>query len=464
MRGNTRFAKFLRKFPHKHAFAATRPHLARREFFHLLGAGVTASFLASPGFTQNSGVVARGNPKLLNKARNVIFILLTGAPSHTDTFDFKMVDGVTPASFQPETINGILWPTGLLPKLAGNLPDLAIVRSVRSWALQHNLGQAWAQIGRSPAAALGDIAPNIGSIVAIEKQGERRPTDTFPSFLGLNANDMIGSGYLNAAYGPVKFVPAASGFPDTNNPDGEARFLQKWSLLETLDAKLRQASTYGSQLADYGAFYQAGRQMMFNAKVDEAFRYSQADARRYGNSGFGNACLTAFQVLRADQGTRYIQINFGGWDHHQDIYSEAELPRLATMLDSGLSTLLGDLKSSGLLRQTLVVVMGEFGRTVGRLTPQNGRDHFLQQFAVFAGAGIAGGRAIGATDETGAATVESGWSRDRDIRAEDIEATIYSALNINYTNIRYDDPFQRGFEYVPYADQDLYGPLEELWM
>jgi len=59
--------------------------------------------------------------------------------------------------------------------------------------------------------------------------------------------------------------------------------------------------------------------------------------------------------------------------------------------------------------------------------------------------------------------VESGWSRERDVRFEDIEATIYSALNINYTNIRYDDPFQRGFEYVPYADQDLYGPIAELW-
>jgi hypothetical protein len=463
MKGKDQFQKFVSKHPHVHAFPATRPHVTRRRFFELLGTGVTGAVLAGPAFSQNTGVVARGNPTLLNKAKNVIFVLLNGAPSHVDTFDLKFQDGVTPAAFAPETINGVVWPKGLMPKLADNLPDMAIIRSVRSWALQHTLGQAWLQIGRSPAAALGDIAPNIGSIVAVEKQGERRATDTFPTFLGLNANDMIGSGYLNAAFGPVKFVPAAAGFPDTRNADGETRFEQKWSLLQTLDARPRTATTYGSDLADYDSFYKAGKGMMFNAKVDQAFRYTTEESQRYGNSGFGNACLTAVKVLSANEGTRYVQINLGGWDHHADIYGAGTLPRMAGMLDSGLSPMLSDLKASGLLNETLVVVMGEFGRTVGPLTGQGGRDHFLQQFAMFAGAGIKGGRAIGSTDERGSATVETGWSRDRDVRIEDIEATIYSALNINYTNIRYDDPFQRGFEYVPYADQDLYGPIPELW-
>src|SRR5262249_35004195 len=148
--------------------------------------GVAGAILPRKVFGQNSGVVARGNPALLNKAKNVVFVLLTGAPSHTDTFDLKVIDGTTPATFQPEIIGDINWPTGLMPNLAKNVPDMAIARSVRSWALQHNLGQAWAQIGRSPAAALGDIAPNIGSIVSAEKLRERRPTDTFPTFLGLN--------------------------------------------------------------------------------------------------------------------------------------------------------------------------------------------------------------------------------------------------------------------------------------
>ena len=121
------------------------------------------------------------------------------------------------------------------------------------------------------------------------------------------------------------------------------------------------------------------------------------------------------------------------------------------------------LKQDGLLDRTLLVMAGEFGRTVGRLTAQAGRDHFLQQFCMLAGGGVKGGRAIGATDASGSATTDPGWSRNRDVRPEDIEATIYSALNINWTTVRRDDPFGRGFEYVPFSAQDLYGPVNELW-
>jgi hypothetical protein len=80
-----------------------------------------------------------------------------------------------------------------------------------------------------------------------------------------------------------------------------------------------------------------------------------------------------------------------------------------------------------------------------------------------AGARIQGGRAIGRTDAEGREIAETGWSRDREIRAEDIEATIYSALGIDWTTVRRDDPLGRGFEYVPFADRDLYGPVNELW-
>ncbi len=150
---------------------------------------------------------------------------------------------------------------------------------------------------------------------------------------------------------------------------------------------------------------------------------------------------------------------------HQNIYSPAagSLAAMSKQLDDGVSALLGDLKANGQLDNTLVVMMGEFGRTVGKVTPAGGRDHWLQMSVAFAGAGIKGGRAIGATDATGAATVDPGWSRGRVIKPEDIEATIYSAMGINWTNVRYDDPFGRGFEYVPFSGDDLYGPIDELW-
>ena len=96
-----------------------------------------------------------------------------------------MVDGVTPAAVNLTVINGINWPVGILPKTGQGLSDIAIVRSVQPWALVHSLAQVWQQIGRNPAAALGDIAPNIGSVVAIEKDPERKPTQVFPTFLTL---------------------------------------------------------------------------------------------------------------------------------------------------------------------------------------------------------------------------------------------------------------------------------------
>lgn len=447
-------------YPHPHQTFFSRPHWTRRAFFQLTG-GVVGSFLTSR--YARADAVSTAAVATRNTAKNVIFILLAGAPSHTDTFDLKVVPGVTPDSFAPANVNGILWPTGLMPKLAANLPDMAIVRSMRAWALVHSLAQTWTQIGRNPAAALGNIAPNIGSIVAIEKDQERLPSQTFPTFLALNSAGAAGPGYLSAEFGPFKVAPSTAGIPNTRNPDGQSRFNDRWSLLHQLDDPLRVNSPLGKPLEDYDNFYQAAQGLMYNPVVDQAFRYTAADSLRYGNTGFGNSCLVALQVLKANQGTRFIEITQGGWDMHLNIYANGQLPALGKLLDDGLSALLGDLKSSGMLDQTLVVMAGEFGRTVGPLTSGKGRDHFVQQFSVFAGGGIKGGQTLGVTNSDGSDTLDYGWSRSRYVRPEDVEATIYSALGIDWTTIRYDDPFHRGFEYVPFSQQDLYGPINELW-
>ena len=461
MKDEKQFRQYVERHPRSHPFPLLRPYFTRRGFFHLAGAGVAGSVLLErPALGQ--GIVRHGGQPI-NKAKNIVFILLGGAPSHTDLFDFKQSPDTPMNLLKPETIKGIQWPAGLLPKLGGQLGDLAIVRSVRSWALQHNLAQSWAQIGRSPGAALGDIAPNFGAIVAAEKESERRPGQVFPTFLALNSGAAIGSGYLPASYAPLKITPATTGLPDTNNADGQTRFDSKYALLQKLDGSLRSPASnpYSVEMAGYQGFYQAGKDMMFNPAVDQAFRFTTQEAARYGPSGFGNACLTAAKVLGARGGTRYVQITFSSWDHHTGIYTA--LPPMAKQLDDGVSAMIEDMKSSGAFAETLIVIMGEFGRTTGELNGTDGRDHHLQQFAVFAGAGVKGGRTIGSTDATGGATKEYGWSRNRDLRVEDFEATIYSALGIDWTTVRYDDPFKRGFYYVPDSDSDVYGPLHELW-
>jgi hypothetical protein len=462
MSQNEQFLKFIEKYPHRHKNFFDRPHASRRNFLRLAGGGVTMSWLAQRA--QAEVRIDKLNVPLLNTAKNCIFILLTGAPSHIDTFDFKTVSGVTPVDvFKPETINGLTLPTGIMPKLASMTQDFTVIRSMRSWALVHNLAQMWTQIGRNPAAALGDIAPNIGSIVAIEKAAERKASDVLPTFLALNSNQAVGSGYLASAYAPFKTNASQRGLANVTNPDGQARFNERYALMNELDAANRTNSPNGRAMEDMDAFYKSARGMVYNPVVDEAFRFTPADRVPYGTSTLGDTCLTAVKVLKANAGTRFIQITSGGWDDHQNIYADAVLPNRVRTLDAAVSQLIVDLKANGLFNETLIVMAGEFGRTVGQLSAQDGRDHYVQQFAFLAGAGIRGGRGLGSTNATGSATSTFGWSRERDVRPEDIEATIYSALGINYTSIRYDDPFGRGYEYVPYGHEDLYGPVKELW-
>jgi uncharacterized protein (DUF1501 family) len=204
--------------------------------------------------------------------------------------------------------------------------------------------------------------------------------------------------------------------------------------------------------------------------VTSAFQFSIADRDRYGNSPFGNACVTARNVLQMDLGTRYVQITLGGWDNHQNIYApNAGIYRSARQLDAGLANLMSDLsltaRSNGktLLDETLIVVKGEFGRTVGNITAQQGRDHYFVHSALIGGGGVRGGRVLGKTTPDGAYIEEPGWSEQRPVYAEDIAATIYSALGINYGTVRHDDPLGRGFEYISTTSGYVGKPILELF-
>jgi uncharacterized protein (DUF1501 family) len=311
---------------------------------------------------------------------------------------------------------------------------------------------------------LGNISPNIGSVVAIEKEPLRQPGQVFPTFLALNSDGAVGQGYFPAIYAPFKVDPANAGILYTTNPEGQTNFNNRWNLVHSLDGALRTDSPYGQPMDDYEDFYQSAQQMMYNPVVNTAFGFSSADSVRYGSSSTGNAMLVAVQALKANQGARFIQITSNdGWDMHQNIYSAGNLPAKGKLLDTALSSMLGDLKSNGLLGSTLVVMVGEFGRTVGPLTAAAGRDHLAQQFVFFAGGGVKGGTIIGQTNATGGDTANYGWSQNRYVYPEDVEATIYSAVGIDWTTTRHDDPLGRGFQYVPTTDPVQYFPINELW-
>ena len=472
MNERDRFHKLIEKHPHPHVAFHQRPHATRRQFFRMLGGGLSGYCLGGPWMPSEARAMGSVEPK--NTAKQVIFIFLSGAPSGMDTYDLKVLNGVTPEDFAPETINGINFPTGLLPNTAQILDKLAIVRSGLSWALAHNLAQTWFQIGRNPTSALGGMSPHFGSVIARHTDLDRRSDQIFPSFIALNAQNAPGAGYFPAEFSPFKTVPSADGLANTDHADGQPRFEQRWDLLQTIDGPLRGAdSPLGGDVPGMVGFYDSARALMFNPAVADAFNFTDEESAEYGGTELGNACLLAKKIVAADQGTKVVQINHSSWDHHTGIYDRNEvngrdvgnnLYARCGELDPAMTKLINDLEADGLLDETLVLVCGEFGRTTGPLTnDRNGRDHYLQMFYVLAGGGVKGGTVIGETDPTGSFTIEPGWSRFRDIRPEDMEATIYSALGIDWTTLLTDDPLGRGFYYVPEADKDVYGPVHELW-
>jgi hypothetical protein len=435
-----------------------QPELSRRMFFRHAGSALSGYFLLP---TRPMETLAKAAPSTIGTAKNVIFILMTGGPSHSDTFDLK--EGAwTPAFMAPASYGDLRFPQGLMPKIADQLDSIALVRSAKAWAAVHGLGQTWVQIGRNPTSSLARIAPHIGSVVSLEL-GPASSNRSLPAFISLNTGGGPGNGYLAPDNAPFYVSPGGNGLGNSAHPNGNVVFDRRYGLLQEMDAETKESGALGSAITEMAQFNLSARKLMYNGDIDRVFTFDQATRNLYGNTGFGNACITARNLLRAKLGTRFIQISIGSWDHHSNIYTpNGPLQGLARQFDNGLGQLLADMKQDGTLDETLVVAMGEFGRTVGAPNPQNGRDHYLNQAVMMAGARIRGKRAIGVTDSEARNIVDPGWSRDREIRPEDIEATIYSALGIDWTK-QIDSPLGRTFEYVPFSGDDLYGPINELW-
>jgi uncharacterized protein (DUF1501 family) len=334
----------------------------------------------------------------------------------------------------------------------------------------HQLAQVWTQISRNPGGAMGSISPHIGAVVALETQAARSETDILPGFIALN-QVQAGAGYLSSTYAPFGVRADQNGLASLIHPEGAARLEQRWNLLQSIDIE-RGTGELGRASSDMANFYDQAKIMVDSPDAAAIFGFSAQERTKYGSTNFGDSLIVARNLVNARRGTRFVQVTFGGWDHHSGIYDAQgnSLLTLGKTFDTAFGALMTDLAATPgseagktLLDETFVLVLGEFGRTVGPLNAQGGRDHFLRMSAVFAGGGVRGGQIIGKTDPTGANAVEFGWEPNRDVRPEDITATMYSALGIDYTTVRRDDPLGRGFEYVPFAKDGLYQPIDELF-
>lgn len=374
----------------------------------------------------------------------------------------------TPAGLAPTSHGDVRWPQGLLPRMAGHLGQLAIIRTALAWAAVHPLAQKWAQIARNPSAALGSMAPHIGAVVSMETQKSRRPGDVLPSFIALKSA-MAGAGYFPVQHAPFAIAPSATGLTTLSRADAAERLDERWQLLQTLDGA-RATAELGEDATGMAVFYDAAKALIDTPGINDVFTFTADEHLRYGANSTGDALIVARNVIAANKGTRFVQVTFGGWDHHSNIYGKngSSLYSQCRILDEGIDALLTDLATTPgvnggiLLDETLVVIMGEFGRTVGPITANGGRDHSPRMSLVLAGGGVRGNRVVGRTDSVGYRATDYG-SLGRDVRPEDIAATIYSALGIDYTTVRHDDPWGRGFEYVPYAREGIYEPLKELF-
>ncbi|HYM59693.1 MAG TPA: DUF1501 domain-containing protein [Thermoanaerobaculia bacterium] len=452
---------------------------SRRRFLQVAGTGLVASWFTdvlNPHLLY--GQASTSSVFLRNTARNCIFIFLAGAPSHVDTWDLK--EGAwTPSDFAPTSFNGgnVRFPQGLMPQTAQHLDKLTFIRSGLAWAAVHQLGQTWMQIARNPGGATGAIAPHIGAVVSLETQSRRNPGDVLPGFIALNSTAIPAQGYFPARYAPFGVQPAQSGLPTIQHPDGAARFTDRWSFLHSLDTN-RTSGALGKTTLDMNDFYDSSKALMDAPGINQTFSFSAAEHTKYGASTFGDSLIVARNIVASNKGARFVQSTFGGWDHHSNIYQKPATPgaNVASLygqcgqFDPAFGSLMSDLQSmpgsvagKTLLDETLVVILAEFGRTTGVLNNQQGRDHFLRMSMVFAGGGTRGGQVIGKTDDAGSQAIDYGWSGNRDVRPEDITCTIYSALGIDYTTVRHDDPLNRGFEYVPFAKDGTYKPVDELW-
>jgi hypothetical protein len=403
-----------------------------------------------------------------SSARSIILINMIGAPSQLDTFDPK--DG----PWNPADINlqqgtgGMVLSKTLFPGLLKMSSDLLVLRSVQSWEAVHQRGQFYLQTAHPANPAFLAESPNMGSIVALEKSG----AGLLPPFLSLNGSPAQGATFLGGQDEPMSPPTNAGGLSTLQHnffgtaAQSQARFESQYKLLLDLDADLR-ASAYDHPMSNHADFYTSSKAIMYQPSIIPIFQFTDADNQRYGNSNFGRACIVARNAIQGKAGTVFVSINHGSWDLHQNMFSRAypgNQYQLSNDLDNGVSNLAQDLKSSGDLGQTMILMMGEFGRTPGDLNPQGGRDHHKDAMCMaMLGGGVKGGRVIGATDSQGDQIVNYGWSQNRVIFMEDIACTMYSALGIDWTKAIANTPSGRKFEYVPFASAGTYVPINEVF-
>lgn len=388
----------------------SRERVTRRAFLRSTSVAAAGAGLFS--FSQVCGLHAE---ELKKQGRSMILLYMAGAPSQFETFDPKPGhENGGETKVIPTSIPGVQIADSL-PSVAKVLNECALIRSLTNKEGNHQRAQYQLHTGYLPSGGLKH--PHFGSAVAKEllTQGSE-----LPAVVSIGRTE--GAGFLGVDYEP--FVVESPGDMPRNVratvPD--LRYTRRLDLREELE---KEFASRGAQqvVENQRQLYGKASRMVLSPQVSTFdLKDEPADLQtKYGRGNFGRGCLLARRLV--EKGVPFVEVRLDGWDTHFDNFER--VPQLCQQIDSPMGTLITDLKDRGLLEKTVVLWVGEFGRTP-KINPRGGRDHYPRVFsALVAGGGIKGGQVIGKSSADGASI------EDRPVTVPDLFTSICKALEVN---------------------------------
>jgi hypothetical protein len=360
------------------------------------------------------------------KAKQVIYLYMSGGMTHIDTFDPKPD---APSEYRGPTeaistnVDGIQL-GHCLPLLAQHMDKVALIRSLNTTQGAHAQGKYLMHTGYAPRGTISH--PSSGSWVSKLAGGMN---DTLPSFVLIGGgNRHPGGGFFEPQFSPLPIGDPAQGLRNVKrrgNTDDES-FERQLTLREELDHDFDTKYHKGQKsVRAYAEVYDSAVKLMKSEDL-EAFdlsKESKTTRAAYGNERFAQGVLLSRRLI--ERGVRFVEVEYGGFDWHADNFEQME--NKIPVLDQALSALFTDLKSRGLLDTTLVVVATEFGRSPKIVADKAGRNHYPKAFScLMAGGGIRGGQVYGETDKTASNVIKD------PVGAADFNASIAFALGLPY--------------------------------
>jgi hypothetical protein len=412
--------------------------LTRREFLRLTAAGVLGWSFS--GWLEALAIDAAKHPQ---RKRSCILLWMNGGPAQTDTFDLKPghANG-GPFKEIATSVPGIKIGEHL-PKVARHMDKMAIIRSMSTKEGDHTRATFYLRTGYLPQGPIQ--YPSIGSLISKELGSDDSALPNFVSIAPYRffSPAAYGPGFLGPQYAPLVVADSNGGFVQGGAYEQALKVqdLQPPAGVSKDQADARIGLQQGLA-GDFISRHPGVPALSHQAAYDRAVRLMRTEAARafaledepaklrdtYGRNLFGQGCLLARRLV--ERGVPFVEVNLGaiqevpvGWDTHQQNFDNVK--KLCGVLDPAWATLLDDLKQRGLLDTTLVVWMGEFGRTP-KINNDRGRDHFPNAWStVLAGGGVKGGQVIGATSPDGMAV------KDRPVSVPDFLSTVCRALGID---------------------------------